>query len=123
MPCWRWTRKFSAHREGNLTNILYRRWCIQARLTTLAYAAVISRVAAAIPIVIDVLNVDTFMRQITRQRPHYGFWAKAVRPPLQPHHLSLTSFGTPEMAFMLKNEDRSFFRKRLTMPVRDQCIG
>ena len=79
--------------------------------TTWLTAAVDSRVAAAIPIVIDVLNVDTFMRQHVET---YGFWAKAL---YDYHYNHITShIGTPEMAFMLKNEDPYLFRKRLTMP-------
>jgi len=79
--------------------------------TTWLTAAVDSRVAAAIPIVIDVLNVEQFMVQHVET---YGFWAKAL---YDYHYNKITEhIGTPEMAFMLKNEDPYLFRKRLTMP-------
>ena len=51
---------------------------------------------------IDVLNVDTFMRQHVET---YGFLGQR----LYGYHNHITShISTPEMAFMLKNE-RSFF--------------
>ena len=74
-------------------------------------AAVDSRVAAAIPIVIDVLNVEQFMVQHFET---YGFWARALSDY---HYNRITdSIGTPEFSFMLKNEDPYLLRKRLTMP-------
>lgn len=79
--------------------------------TTWLTAAVDSRVAAAIPIVIDVLNVDVFMRQHVET---YGFWARAL---YDYHYNHITDhIGTKEMEFLLKNEDPYLFRKRLTMP-------
>ncbi len=79
--------------------------------TTWLTAAVDSRVAAAVPIVIDVLNVDKFMRQHVES---YGFWARAL---YDYHYNHITErIGTPEMAMLLKNEDPYMFRKRLTMP-------
>lgn len=79
--------------------------------TTWLTAAVDSRVAAAIPIVIDVLNVEKFMIQHAES---YGFWAKAL---YDYHYNKITEhIGTPEMAMLMKNEDPYMFRKRLTMP-------
>ena len=79
--------------------------------TTWLTAAVDSRVAAAIPIVIDVLNVEKFMIQHAET---YGFWAKAL---YDYHYNKITEhIGTPEMALLMKNEDPFMFRKRLTMP-------
>lgn len=79
--------------------------------TTWLTAAVDPRVVAAIPIVIDVLNVDKFM---TQHIETYGFWARSL---YDYHYNHITDFiGTPELAGLLKNEDPYLFRKRLTMP-------
>jgi PhoPQ-activated pathogenicity-related protein len=80
--------------------------------TTWLTAAVDSRVAAAIPIVIDVLNVDTVHGPACRDVRLLG--AQAL---YDYHYNHITEhIGTPELAFMLKNEDPYLFRKRLTMP-------
>ena len=79
--------------------------------TTWLVAAVDPRVAAAVPIVIDVLNVETFMKQHIES---YGFWANSL---YDYHYNKITEHvGSKEMTFMLANEDPYLFRKRLTMP-------
>jgi len=79
--------------------------------TTWLTAAVDPRVVAAIPIVIDVLNVEKFM---TQHIETYGFWARSL---YDYHYNHITEhIGTPELDFMLRNEDPYLFRKRLTMP-------
>jgi PhoPQ-activated pathogenicity-related protein len=79
--------------------------------TTWLTAAVDPRVVAAVPIVIDVLNVDKFMRQHFET---YGFWARSL---YDYHYNHITEhIGDKDMEFLLKNEDPYLFRKRLAMP-------
>lgn len=79
--------------------------------TTWLTAAVDPRVVVAVPLVIDVLNVEKFMKQHVES---YGFWANSL---YDYHYNRITDhLGTSEMTFMLKNEDPYLFRKRLTMP-------
>ena len=79
--------------------------------TTWLTAAVDSRVAAVIPIVIDVLNVEKFMVQHVET---YGFWAKALYDYHYNHVMEY--IGTEAMVDLMKNEDPYLYRKRLTMP-------
>ena len=79
--------------------------------TTWMTAAVDKRVRAIVPIVIDVLNVNQFMRQHIET---YGFWARALSDY---HYNGITKhLGNPEMDAMLADEDPYLFRHRLTMP-------
>lgn len=79
--------------------------------TTWLTAAVDPRVVAAVPIVIDVLNVEKFMVQHFES---YGFWANSLYDYFYNHITE--HIGQKEMAFLLANEDPYLFRKRLTMP-------
>lgn len=79
--------------------------------TTWLTAAVDKRVVAAVPIVIDVLNVEKFMVQHIES---YGFWARSL---YDYHYNHVTErIGSKEMAFLMANEDPYLFRSRLTMP-------
>jgi PhoPQ-activated pathogenicity-related protein len=79
--------------------------------TTWLTAAVDRRVVGAVPIVIDVLNVEKFMIQHFES---YGFWASSLYDYVYNH---ITEYiGQKELTFMLANEDPYLFRKRLTMP-------
>jgi PhoPQ-activated pathogenicity-related protein len=79
--------------------------------TTWTTAAVDRRVAAVVPIVIDVLNLQPSM---SHHYGAYGFWAPSVG--------DYTAFrimdweGTPEYQALLKIEDPYEYRHRLTMP-------
>ncbi|HMU40118.1 MAG TPA: PhoPQ-activated protein PqaA family protein [Pseudomonadota bacterium] len=79
--------------------------------TTWLVAAVDPRVVAAIPIVIDVLNVEKFMVQHVET---YGFWAKALYDYDYNHVMQF--IGTPEMTELMRNEDPYLYRKRLSLP-------
>lgn len=79
--------------------------------TTWLTAAVDPRVVAAVPIVIDVLNVEKFM---TQHFESYGFWANSLYDYVYNHITE--HIGQKEITFLLANEDPYLFRKRLTMP-------
>lgn len=79
--------------------------------TTWAAAAVDKRVVAIVPIVIDVLNVETSM---LHHYAAYGFWAPAVGDYTL--FRIMEWMGTPENDALLKIEDPYEYRHRLTMP-------
>ena len=79
--------------------------------TTWLTAAVDPRVVGAVPIVIDVLNVEKFMVQHFET---YGFWANSLYDYVYNHITE--HIGQKDLTFMLANEDPYLFRKRLTMP-------
>lgn len=79
--------------------------------TTWLVAAVDPRVVAAVPIVIDVLNVNKFM---TQHIETYGFWALSLYDYYYNHITE--RIGTKEMDTLLLNEDPYFFRQKLAMP-------
>ncbi len=79
--------------------------------TTWLTAAVDPRVVGAVPIVIDVLNVEKFMVQHFET---YGFWASSLYDYFYNHITE--HIGQKDLTFMLANEDPYLFRKRLTMP-------
>lgn len=79
--------------------------------TTWCVAAVDPRVAAIVPIVIDVLNVKTSM---DHHYAAYGFWAPAVGDYVR-HKLTDRS-DTPEYAKLMEIEDPYTYRARFTMP-------
>ena len=74
-------------------------------------AAVDPRVAAIIPIVIDVLNVEPSIRHHAEA---YGFWTEAVGNYYE--HRILQRTGDPALAKLLRIEDPYFYRDRFTMP-------
>ncbi len=79
--------------------------------TTWCAAAVDKRVAAAIPIVIDVLNVERSMRHHVGV---YGFYAAAVGNYHQ--HRIFQRTGDPRLKELNGFEDPLSYRERLTMP-------
>ena len=79
--------------------------------TTWAAAAVDKRVVAIVPIVIDVLNVETSM---LHHYAAYGFWAPAVGDYTL--FRIMEWMGTPENDALLKIEDPYTYRARYTMP-------
>ena len=79
--------------------------------TTWTTAAVDQRVAAIIPLVIDVLNVQPSM---VHHYSAYGFWAPAVHDYEDMGIMNW--FGTPEMAALMDIVDPYAYRRRLTMP-------
>jgi PhoPQ-activated pathogenicity-related protein len=79
--------------------------------TTWCTAAVDKRVAAAIPIVIDVLNVPAFTRHHIAA---YGFYAEAVGDYIR-HKLNLWA-EDPRTKQLYAIEDPYSYRERLTMP-------
>ncbi|MBL9004829.1 MAG: hypothetical protein JNJ46_11315 [Myxococcales bacterium] len=74
-------------------------------------AAVDPRVVGVVPIVIDVLNTNAFMKQHIET---YGFWAISLYDYF--YNDITTHIGSDEMNTLLKNEDPYFFRDKLTMP-------
>ncbi|HBY59453.1 MAG TPA: PhoPQ-activated pathogenicity [Solibacterales bacterium] len=78
--------------------------------TTWTTAAVDKRVAAIMPMVIDVLNNEVSMRHHWRA---YGFFAPAVGDYIE---LLTTEMGNPRMKEIAKIEDPYEYRDRLTMP-------
>jgi len=74
-------------------------------------AAVDDRVAAIVPVVIDLLNIETSFEHHYRA---YGFWAPAIAA-YQASGIMRWA-GTPELAALLKIEDPFAYRDRLTMP-------
>ena len=79
--------------------------------TTWTTAAVDQRVAAIVPLVIDVLNVEASM---SHHYAAYGFWAPAVDNYTAFHIMDWT--GTPENQALMRIEDPYSYRQRLTMP-------
>jgi PhoPQ-activated pathogenicity-related protein len=79
--------------------------------TTWMIAAVDPRVEAIIPIVIDVVNVQSCMKH---HAAVYGFWATAVGNYYQ--HKILQRPQHPRMADLYRIEDPYFYLDRLTMP-------
>jgi PhoPQ-activated pathogenicity-related protein len=79
--------------------------------TTWITAAVDKRVVAAIPIVIDVLNVR---KSMIHHYSAYGFWAPAIGDYVR--HKIPEWMDTPEYAALLKLVDPYSYRDRLTMP-------
>lgn len=79
--------------------------------TTWLAAVVDERVAAAIPIVIDLLNMDKSFRH---HLGTYGFWAPAIHD-----YADMDIFdhiGTPEMTALTNIVDPYVYRDRLTIP-------
>ncbi len=79
--------------------------------TTWTTAAVDSRVIGIIPMVIDILNVQTSM---IHHYAAYGFWAPAVGDYVDMGIMGW--FNTPEMAALMVIEDPYGYRSRYTMP-------
>lgn len=79
--------------------------------TTWCTAAVDKRVAAAVPIVIDVLNVNASMKH---HAGAYGFYTEAVGNYMQ--HKIMQRRDDPRMKDLLDIEDPYSYRDRLTMP-------
>lgn len=79
--------------------------------TTWCTAAVDPRVVAAIPIVIDVLNVDASMRH---HGAVYGFYSRAVGNYYQ--HNIFQRINEPRLKQLYAIEDPYSYRDRLTMP-------
>ena len=79
--------------------------------TTWLTGALDKRVAAVIPIVIDVLNVSTSMRH---HHAAYGFWAPAVGD--YERHKIMERMDTPEMQQLNQLVDPFNYRHRLAMP-------
>jgi PhoPQ-activated pathogenicity-related protein len=74
-------------------------------------AAVDSRVAAVVPIVIDLLNIETSFEHHYRA---YGFWAPAIAA-YQASGIMRWA-GTAELASLLEIEDPFAYRDRLSLP-------
>lgn len=79
--------------------------------TAWATAAVDSRVAAVVPVVIDLLNIEPSFQHHYRA---YGFWAPTVQDYQQIGIMRWT--GTPQFRALMKIEDPYSYRDRLTMP-------
>jgi PhoPQ-activated pathogenicity-related protein len=79
--------------------------------TTWCTAAVDKRVAAAVPIVIDVLNVNDSMKH---HAAVYGFYTEAVGDYMA--HRIMQRRNHPRMKELLDIEDPYSYRDRLTMP-------
>jgi len=79
--------------------------------TSWTAAAVDKRVAAVMPVVIDLLNVETSFEHHYRA---YGFWAPAIAA-YQASGIMRWA-GTAELACLLKIEDPYAYRNRLGMP-------
>jgi PhoPQ-activated pathogenicity-related protein len=79
--------------------------------TTWLVGAVDNRVAAIVPAVIDVLNVQDSM---THHFECYGFWAEAVGDYVR--HKIMEKRNHPGYAALLKFEDPYNYLNRLTMP-------
>jgi PhoPQ-activated pathogenicity-related protein len=79
--------------------------------TTWCTAAVDKRVAAAVPIVIDVLNVNDSMKHHTSV---YGYYTEAVGNYIE--HRIMQRRDLPRMKDLLAIEDPYSYRERLTMP-------
>lgn len=74
-------------------------------------AAVDSRVVAIVPVVIDVLNIESSAPHAYRV---YGFWP----PALQAYEKMgiMKWFGTPQLDALLRIEDPYSYRERITVP-------
>lgn len=79
--------------------------------TTWTTAAVDKRVVAIIPVVIDVLNIESSM---LHHYAAYGFWAPAIGDYTAFQIMDWT--GTPEYHALMKIEEPYQYRQRLTMP-------
>ena len=79
--------------------------------TTWCTAAVDQRVVAAIPIVIDVLNVNASMRH---HAGAYGFYSLAVGDYFE--HKIMQRVNDPKLKLLYDIEDPYSYRDRLTMP-------
>lgn len=79
--------------------------------TTWTTAAVDKRVAAIIPMVIDVLNVE---RSMIHHWQAYGFWSPAIRPYEATGIMNW--MGTREFARLMQFVDPYAYRERYTMP-------
>lgn len=79
--------------------------------TTWTTAAVDSRVVAIVPMVIDLLNVETSFVHHWRA---YGAWSDAVNDYVE--HKIMDWMGTPEFHALMKIEEPFNYRDRLTMP-------
>jgi PhoPQ-activated pathogenicity-related protein len=79
--------------------------------TTWCTAAVDKRVAAAVPLVIDVLNVNASMKH---HAAAYGFYTMAVGNYIE--HKIMQRRDDPRMKDLLAIEDPYSYRDRLTMP-------
>jgi PhoPQ-activated pathogenicity-related protein len=79
--------------------------------TTWTTAAVDKRVVAAIPIVIDTLNVQ---KSSAHHYAAYGFFAPSLQDYVDMKIMSWS--GTPQYAALLKIEEPYEYRQRLTMP-------
>lgn len=79
--------------------------------TTWCTAAVDKRVKAAIPIVIDVLNVNASMQHHVSA---YGFYSLAINDYMQ--HNIMQRMRDPRLKDLYKIEDPYSYRDRLTMP-------
>jgi PhoPQ-activated pathogenicity-related protein len=79
--------------------------------TTWTTAIVDKRVAAIVPIVIDVLNVGPSFKH---HYEAYGFWAPAVKDYTDTHIMDW--MGTKENDALMGIEDPYEYRERLTMP-------
>lgn len=79
--------------------------------TTWTTAAVDKRVAAIMPVSIDMLNVE---KSFQHHFKVYGFWAPAVKDYVEAGVMDWS--GTPEYDKLLAIEDPYGYRERLTMP-------
>jgi PhoPQ-activated pathogenicity-related protein len=79
--------------------------------TTWCTAAVYKRVVAAVPIVIDVLNVNVSMRHHVAA---YGFYSLAIDDYYQ--HKIMQRLSHPRLAQLYQIEDPYSYRDRLTLP-------
>ena len=79
--------------------------------TAWATAAVDRRVAAIVPIVIDMLNVEPSFVHHWRA---YGEWSNAVKDYVD--HGIMDWMGTPQFKALMKIEEPYEYRSRLTMP-------
>ena len=79
--------------------------------TTWTTGAVDSRVKAMIPIVIDVLNVET---SFEHHWETYGFWAPAIQDYVDMG--TVDWWGTPELRALLKLVDPLSYNERYSMP-------
>lgn len=79
--------------------------------TTWCTAAVDPRVVAAVPIVIDVLNVDISMRHHVSA---YGFYAASIGDYIE--HKIMRRLSDPRLKQLYAIEDPYSYRDRLTMP-------
>jgi PhoPQ-activated pathogenicity-related protein len=79
--------------------------------TTWTTAAVDKRVAAIVPIVIDVLNIEPSM---LHHYAAYGFWAPSIGDYTALRIMDWT--GTPQYRALMRIEEPYQYRDRLTMP-------